>query len=166
MVVDADVVATFEFRDYRIADNNKIPAVGTAMYSDDGKFITNFPRQQYDNGVMKHDQTGRRFKRQVRIQKSLRAFMENSFATLAAPIKSFLLESLCWNAPNHCYGNPTYFRDFEEVMNWIYSQTESDNHAAGLLEVNGIKRLLNPDSSWTRVQIRNYIEAAWTLTHG
>lgn len=89
--VDADVVATFEYKDYSAGFLN----LGTAMLSDDGQFITNFPRQQYDNGVAKHDATRRRFKRQVRIQKNLHNEMEKNGYRVAEPIKSFLLESLC-----------------------------------------------------------------------
>jgi hypothetical protein len=163
-VVDADVVAAFEFYDYRVLSGGG-PAIGTAMFSDNGKFITNFPQQQYDNGVAKHDSTNRRFKRQVRIQKSLRAHMEDQQNQAARPIKSFLLESLCWNVPNHCYGNAMYYQDFEEVMKWIYGKTETDIEAASLLEVNGIKRLIGPHSPWSRFEIRSYVESAWTVTH-
>ena len=164
-LIDADVVATFELRDYRFPAGSRQFVLGTGMYSDDRKFITNFPRQQYDNGVAKHDATNRRFKRQVRIQKSLRNEMEGNRSTVALPIKSFLLESLCWNAPNHTFPGRSYFDDFENVTRWIYAKTENDVEAGSLLEVNGIKRLFGPHNSWTRSQVRAYVEAAWAYTH-
>ena len=95
---------------------------------------------------------------QVRIQKNLRAKLDDLGAVAARPIKSFLLESLCWNVPDHCYGHRSYFEDFEHVMRWIYEQTQSDLQAAGLFEVNGIKRLFGDHNSWTRLQVRTYIE--------
>jgi hypothetical protein len=161
--IDADVIPTFEYKDYRTSASR--PAMGTAMYSDDGQLITNFPKQQYDNGVAKHDATSRRFKRQVKIQKTLRNSLEDLGYSSAKPIKSFFIESLCWNAPNHCYGYPTYYQDFEQVLPWIYNKTATDEEAAGLLEVNGIKRLFGPHNSWTRFQVRSYIESAWAYTH-
>lgn len=163
--IDADVVATFEYRDYNRDNLFGGPVFGTALRSDKGEFCTNFPQQQYDNGVSKHDATNRRFKRQVRIQKNLRNEMTEAGSLSAEAMKSFLIESLCWNAPNPLYGNGQYFSDFENVMRWIHRETETDAQASGLLEVNGIKRLIDSHNPWTRQMIRSFVEEAWTLTH-
>jgi hypothetical protein len=160
--IDADVVATFEYRDYSVPGN---PAYGTVLFADDGSQVTNFPKQQYDNGVAKHDQTRRRFKRQVRVQKNLRHEMEEKGHQTAKPIKSFLLESLCWNVQNYCYGHATYFEDFERVMAWLFQKTSTDAEAGGLLEENGIKRLFGAHNSWSRSEVNSYIASAWAYTH-
>ncbi|RCW80895.1 nucleotidyltransferase domain-containing protein [Phyllobacterium bourgognense] len=164
-LIDADVVATFEYRDYSAPPFARDYSEGTVLFSDDGNLVTNFPSQQYSNGVAKHDRTNRRFKRQVRIQKSLRNKMEAEGLTVAEPIKSFLIESLCWNAPDDNYGNTTYVSDFENVMNWSYSKTGTDDETFALLEVNARKRLFAAQNSWTRLQLRQYLESAWAYAH-
>ena len=163
--IDADVVPTFSYKDFRIFGAYSNPAVGTALISDKGEFCTNYPHQQYDNGVAKHSETSRRFKRQVRVQKNLRNHINEQGLEVSKPIASFLLESLCWCAPNSCYGHADYYDDFEHVMRWIYQKTESDAEVAGLLEVNGIKRLFDANNPWSRLQVRNYVEVAWEITH-
>lgn len=161
-LLDADVVATFEFRDYTSGYLIK----GTALISDrEGRLHTNFPVQQYDNGVTKHAETSRAFKRQVRIQKTLRNKMSDEGKTSARPITSFLLESLCWNSPIFCYANSTYYSDFEAVLRWLHPKLASPSEASDLREVNGVKRLFGSHNAWTINEVRSYIEAAWGYTH-
>lgn len=163
--VDADVVPTFIYKDYRLKNANGGPVVGTALKANDGTLCINFPDHQHDNGVAKNNSTARKFKRQVRIQKNLRNFMEESNVPSAKPIKSFLLESLCWNAPDHCYNGNHYYDDFEKILEWLYAKTETDAEASSLLEVNGIQQLFGDHNSWTRDQVRNFIYEAWKRTH-
>lgn len=160
--VDADVVPCFNFRDY--TDPRGL-FHGTALRADDGQLCTNFPEQQYDNGVNKHRTTKRRFKRQVRIQKNIRNFMDEKGIRSAVPIKSFLIESLCWNAPDHCYGHNHYFDDFEKVLQWAYLKTETDMEAGSLFEVNNIKRLFGNHNKWTRNEVRQFLTDLWNITH-
>ena len=97
--VDADAAPCFA---YRLYFNGWLYHDGTALIADDtGRLVTNFPRQQYDNGVAKNDATDRRFKRAVRIVKKLSHEMEDAGVASARPIASFLIESLIWNARDH-----------------------------------------------------------------
>ena len=68
--IDADVVATFEYRRYLGDESNRWHA-GVAFETDGGALIKNFPDQCYNNGVTKNDRVGRRYKRVVRILKRL-----------------------------------------------------------------------------------------------
>ena len=164
--VDADVVATFAYRQYYLTGTGYKFHAGTALRTDrENKLITNFPQQQYDNGVSKNDATQKRFKKQVRTQKSLRNKMEDEGVAAALPIPSFLIESLCWCTPNSCYGNSTLFSDFEASLEWQYNATETEGSASTLKEVNAIKGLFGPHNEWTRQQVRSYLEAAWRFTH-
>ena len=68
--VDADVVATFEHRRYsgqQCADGTYHYLSGIGFETDAGKRILNWPEQAYDNGVAKHESTGRRYKKVIRI---------------------------------------------------------------------------------------------------
>ncbi len=136
-----------------------------ALTSDNNRLATNFPKQQYERGVEKNDSTGRRYKAQVRLQKALRNQMEEAGVEAATAIASFLVESLCWCAPNGCYGYPTLFGNFEAVIMWAYGQTETEQGSGLLREANGIKSLFGSHNPWTRIDVRNYLDAAWALTH-
>ncbi len=94
--VDADAVACFEYRLYYYDFNGRLGYhKGTALVTDrEGERVTNFPKQQYDNGVAKNESTGRRFKPLVRVVKKLRNEMDDAGIAEAGPIASFLLESL------------------------------------------------------------------------
>lgn len=158
--VDADVVATFAYREYYITPAGYAWHKGTALLTDrEKKLVTNFPQQQYDNGVAKHDATGRRFKKQVRIQKTLRNEIEEHSPSVTKPITSFLIECWVWNAPNNCFNRGSLFDDFEAVMKWVY------NNTAGMKEVNGIKPLFGAHNPWTEADVRTFIEVAWKITH-
>ena len=103
--VDADAAPCFA---YRLYFNGWQYHEGTALIADDTRrLITNFPQQQYDNGVAKNNATDRRFKRAVRIAKKLSHEMEEAGVASARPMASFLIESLIWNAPDHLFGRPS-----------------------------------------------------------
>jgi hypothetical protein len=77
--VDADVVAAFEHRRYsglKNADGSYAYLSGIAFNTDDGKHIINWPEQHYDNGLEKHEATGKRFRKVIRILKRLRNRMQ------------------------------------------------------------------------------------------
>ena len=95
--VDADAAPCFA---YRLYFNGWLYHDGTALIADDtGRLVTNFPRQQYDNGVAKNDATDRRFKRAVRIVKKLSHEMQE---WRRQGRSSFLIESLL-----HLFGPPS-----------------------------------------------------------
>ena len=160
--VDADAVAAFAFRQYFFKDDGSYSFhPGTALITDrEGMLITNFPDQQYKNGVDKNEATGRRFKKQVRIEKALCNMMGG-----ATPITSFLIESWVWCAPDECFGGDTLFDDFESVLFWVDGQVDDAVRASILTEVNGVKRLFGHHNPWTPQDVRAFFKAAWHLTH-
>lgn len=87
--VDADVVACIDFRHYYREANSVLNyAKGTALMTRAGKRITNFPNQQYDNGVCKNTGTQQRFKPMVRIFKKLSCEMTDKGIVSARPMKN------------------------------------------------------------------------------
>lgn len=97
--VEIDVVPTWQYRRY--GENRFLYDEGVKLYADnDGKEIINFPKQHLKNGVLKNNNTSRRFKRLVRIVKNLNLRMEDDGYYKNANITSFLLECLTYNYPN------------------------------------------------------------------
>ena len=120
--VAADVVPTFEYRDFRHVP----PTVGTSFLCD-GRVIVNFPQQHYDNGVAKNDATARRFKAVARILKGLRYELVNAGIASAEAVQSFEIESLVWNVPNPAFGALTLREDLKAVIGHIHARTGTDD---------------------------------------
>ena len=91
---------------------------GTMFYpdSDPSKAILNYPKQQYANGQAKHDRTGRRFKKMVRIIKNLCNEMADAGIEAAKPIPSFLIECLAYQVPDVAFGQPTFYEELKRVL--------------------------------------------------
>ena len=157
--VDADAAPCFA---YRLYVNSWQYHEGTALIADDtGRRITNFPQQQYENGVAKNDATDRRFKRAVRIVKKLSHEMEDAGVASARPMASFLIESLIWNAPDHLFGPPSLRDMTQGVVAHLWEYTRADATCGAWREENGIKLLFHGSQSWTRAQANQFLYDAW-----
>lgn len=156
--ISADAVPCFEHRRYR-KDGNWI--TGTAFDPDVGSRIVNWPDQNYNNGVTKNTATGGRFKDVVRILKRLRYKMNDEKIAAAAPIPSFLIECLVWNAPNRAFGHDTYTSDVREVLANLFNNTIKLETCEEWGEINELKYLFKGLKTWTLAQAHAFIAAAW-----
>ncbi len=141
--VDADTVPCGRYRDYRNDFrrdvDNFIP--GVRIQADDGTVIINYPEQHIRNGVSKNQATGFRFKKIVRIMKSIRVEMENAGYKSAREMGSFVIESLLWNVPDEIYNSGSNYSEiFNFVLCWLHQ-----NPFDFFREINGIKYLKEDD---------------------
>lgn len=162
--VDADAVACFEHRRYTHRDTFGVYHYdeGTQFHPDTGATVINWPQQNYDNGVLKNEATGERFKAMVRVLKNLRNAMQQDRIPAAADVASFLLESLVYNVPNPQFGNQDYTDDLKAVMAVAWNATANDEACKNWREVNERKWLFHPTQPWTRQQAHNFLFAAWS----
>ena len=161
--IDADVIAAFELRRYTgrfNPDGLHHFHSGVAFVPKGGTRIENWPKQSYENGVKKHADTARRFKKIVRILKRLRNKMQQEEIQAAQNVASFLIESLVWNVPDEFFGHDTYQEDIREVLAHTFNGTLTDQACAKWVEVNGMKWLFS-QQPWTREQAHNFISAGW-----
>jgi hypothetical protein len=162
--IDADVVATLGYRWYtgRLnGDNSHHYHTGVAFDCDAGKRVINWPEENHENGQEKHDATGRRYKKMVRILKRLRYVMQDENIVAAKNIPSFLIECLVWNAPNDAFGHDTYREDIRAVLMHTFNDTLSDEKCHEWGEVNELKYLFRASQPWTREQAHDFLSAAW-----
>lgn len=162
--VDADVVPTFERRRYtgqKFSNGADYFLSGVAFIPDKGGLIENWPQQNYDNGVARNDETGRRYKRVIRILKRLRDRMQGDSITETNNIASFLIESLVWNAPVEACQHDTYSADLRYVVADIWNRTRKDEDCSEWGEVNELKDLFRPVQPWSRQQANNFLQAVW-----
>lgn len=166
--VDADAVAVFEYRHHYVAQSGSIYYhKGTALLTDnEGRLVTNFPQQHYDNGVAKNKATSRRFKALTRIVKNLRNEMDEVGIPQAKPITSFLIESLAWNWPNELFNQSSWTSMVNAFLAYIWSATETDHGCSNWREVNGIKLLFGSHNEWSRLQVHQFAEAAYVYIEG
>jgi len=161
--VDADVVPALAYR-YYYGDgyNNYIEPEGIAfLCGGDGQKIVNWPHQTYENGKDKHDRTGQRHRKVVRILKRLRNKMQDEKIASAKDIGSFLIESMVWNAPDGHFGNVNYHDDIRAVLAYCFNETLSTGSHATLCEVNDRKYLFGVHQSWTRERAHDFFSGAW-----
>lgn len=158
--VEADVAAFFEHRRYTSAYDY---LSGVEMIPDDGRppRVRNWPEQHYTNGVNKNDRTGRRYKRMVRILKSLSNEMSSEGITSAKNAPSFLVECLVWNAPNENFSHTSYRPMVRSVLAWLFNKTMSSDDCNDWGEVSELKYLFRSSQPWTRESAHRFLSDAW-----
>lgn len=156
--IAADVVPCFEYRHYR---KDKTDVKGTAFDPDNGGRVINWPDQNYKNGVAKNTATGGRFKDVVRILKRLRNKMNHEKIAAAAPIPSFLIECLVWNAPNPGFGHDTYTADVRAALAYLFNNTIKFDDCKEWAEVSEMKYLFWNGQPWNFNQAHAFVSAAW-----
>jgi hypothetical protein len=162
--IDADVVPTLEHRRYTGNNNpDGTPAFlsGVALSPDKGSVIKNWPQQNHDNGVARNTDSGRSYKRVIRILKRMRNKMQEEKIAGADNIASFLIECLVWNAPPEAFKRDTYSAILRHVITDVWNRTRKDEDCKDWGEVNELKYLFRTSQPWTREQANNFLAAAW-----
>lgn len=160
--VDADVVPTLAYRYYNGEGvDDYIQPTGIGFDTKDRGRIINWPEQTYQNGLDKHNETSKRFRKMVRIVKRLRNYMQEKGVKEANDIGSFLIESMIWNAPYDAFGHDTYSADVRAVLAHCFNETLPNGSHATLREVNNIKLLFGTHQAWTRERAHSFFSKAW-----
>lgn len=161
--VDADAAPCFEYRLYYFDNWGCLRChEGTALVANDtGCLALNFPQQQYTNGIMKNEITGKRFKKSVRIIKKLSHEMEENGYTSAKNMSSFLIESLVWNSNNEWFNSQSLMIMTQDILAHLWEHTREDTTCKNWTEENGIKFLFHTTQKWERAQVNRFLFDAW-----
>lgn len=145
----ADVVVCCQYRRYRsVISYDYVEGMAFWTQNDDRQVI-NYPKIHYDNGVVKHQNSNKRYKPTVRLFKNYRGYILND----ATP--SYFLECLIYNVPNSKFGT-SYQDSFCEVINWL-NQADIDSFICQ----NGQHKLFGTSpEQWTISQARTFIANA------
>ncbi len=157
--VDADVVPSFEFREYYDVNNPSRFRSGVRFYSADETEITNYPKQHIDRGIEKNGRTQKRFKRMARVLKSLQVEMIDE-KKIVKKLPSFFIESLTYNVPDENFGATNYRADVQNILAYLFNNTRPADKPEWF-EVNGIKFLFHPTQPWTKADAHAFVETAW-----
>jgi len=157
----ADVVPCFEY--HRIYGRSYYGELlyhqGTRIYPERGAYIHNWPRQQYENGVVKNNATGRHYKRMVRALKRLETYLVANVGLAELP--SFFMECLVYNVPNNLLENASYVADMRGVLAHVFNATRGDERCKEWLEANERKFLFHASQPWSRAQAHELASKAW-----
>lgn len=162
--VDADVVACLEHRRYTHKNSyGEYQYIsGTEFFSDDNSRIVNWPKQHFENGVQKNNDTNQRFKYMVRVFKRLRNDMMDNNISSAKSIPSFLIESLIWNVPNEIFGNSNYCDDVRNIIRYLHLSTMKDESCHEWREISELKYLFRITQPWKRNEVNTFLAEAWS----
>lgn len=156
--VDADVVPCFEHRRY---SNDGSYILGNGFRTrEENELVKNFPEQHYENGVLKNNNTSRRYKRVVRILKRLR-YTLNDQGYKHENISSFLIECLVWNVPNNLFNNTTYTEDVLKVLNYLIENTSTKDKCKEWGEVSDLLYLFHSSKQYTRQEVNEFLNDAY-----
>lgn len=158
--VESDVAAFFEHRRYTSATQY---LSGVEMRPDDQKpfIVRNWPEQHYKNGVSKNDSTSRRYKRIVRILKTLSNEMSDNGVNSAKETPSFLVECLVFNASKSCFEYSSYTSMVRAVLAELFNNTLNDDKCSEWGEVCELKYLFKGAQPWTRQSAHQFLSDAW-----
>ena len=166
--VQADVVPSFQYRNYRNDKNNNSNnfVEGIKFFASDNTEIINYPKIHVSNGIKKNDQTSRRYKRTVRLYKRIRNKMIEDGLPVSGNIRSFLIEGLLWNVPNSIFTNQDTWNDIlRQTIIFLYNNLKTEEGCKEWGEVSEHFYLFHSGRKWNRedtsaflVQMWNYLE--------
>ncbi len=107
----ADVVICIQYRKYS-ADLSKFIKGMTFWVPSESRWIINYPKSHYNNGVYKNQNTDTWYKRTVRLFKNSRGYISGDLTP------SYFLECMLYNVPDEDFGT-NYQDTFCNVVNWL-----------------------------------------------
>lgn len=158
--VNADVIPSYEYKRY--ASPTRVEAIGIGLVPDNGWRIHSFPEQHYDNGVQKNKDTDGSYKDIVRIIKNARNALVNAGIITADAMPSFLLECVVWNTHEMHFMHSTYQDMTSAVISKIWSDMGDFEQHNNYAEVSDLKWLFRGDKKWTPLQVKAFLENAWS----
>ena len=156
--VTADVVPCLEHRRYSSRDNY---ISGIEFWSEGGKRIINWPKQHYENGVLKNNTTDRAFKSVVRILKNAKNDMVDTGLVSDDSMPSFLLECLVWNVPDENFKYSTWTAKARAVLAKLFNDTLKKEGCWDYTEVSDLKWLFRGDPKWTHQTANDFLGKVW-----
>ena len=104
---DADLVITLSYKE------------GLALYlPDEKRWVVSYPQQHHRQGQKKEQDTGKRFKRTVRMFKAARNQLASKGALTKEDAPFYFIECLLYNVPDQLFA-PKLAPAFEGVLAWL-----------------------------------------------
>lgn len=158
--VDADVVPCFVHKRFRSLYS--VEAEGIELVTDADVHVHSFPKQHYDNGVAKNNDTDKMYKSVARILKNVRNELADGNTITLENMPSFFLECLVWNVlPNTHFQKETYAAATRAIIATVWNEMREAEKANNYAEVSDLKWLFRDSQNKTYQQAQNFMQHAW-----
>jgi len=146
-----DVVVCIQYRKY--LDLSKFIEGMTFWIPNESRWVVNYPKLHYENGVDKHQNANNRYKPNVRMFKNVRNYLIGQGIIQDDFAPSYFLECLIHNVPNENFGG-SYQGTFCNIVNWL-----NDANLDGFICQNGQLKLFGMTSEqWNTNQAKEFIK--------
>jgi hypothetical protein len=156
----ADVVACIQYRQYRSLVIDDFIEGMKFYISNESRWVINYPKIHYDNGVRKNSGTNGWYKPSVRVFKNIRSYLVNKGRLPSHLVPSYFLECLLYNVSNYNFGT-SYQATFCNLLNWLidadFSRFVCQNEQLSLFG--------NSPEQWTEDHARRLLLVLSNLWH-
>lgn len=161
--VEADCIPSFQYRNYKYnsSSSERNFVEGIKYFASDHTSVVNYPKVHIKSGIAKNTQTGRNYKRLVRVIKRLRNKMalDNYFNN--ENITSFLIECLIWNVPNKYINNyDTWDETIKQTLIFL-NESIKDSSYEKWGEVSEMLYMFHSGRKWTINDVQSFINSLW-----
>lgn len=164
--LDADVLVCEQYRNYVSFDGSTERGYveGVEFWAqEDRRWIVNYPKQHYDNGVTKQQATDDWFKPTVRTFKNIRNYLLDHDRIPDDCAASYFIQGMLYNVPDGRFGY-THRQNFEDVLAWLSASIDS---YGSFVCQNGIVPLFGySDEQWNITDMMLFLRAVRELDRG
>lgn len=161
--VQADVVPSLQFRNYRYAnsfDPNQF-VEGIWFIALDGTEVVNYPKKHIENGKSKNISTDGYYKKAVRIMKHIKNDMAGDGVANDNTISSFLIESLVYNVPNEVFTVYSSWNiTIRKIIYYLYEGICNQKYKEWT-EVSRMFYLFHNERKWNVDDVKQWLATAW-----
>lgn len=156
----ADVVVCLQYRKYpdRPRSLDDFVEGMTFWVPSENRWVINYPKLHYENGVKKHQDTNERYKPTVRMFKNARTYLIERKVMPVDLAPSYFLECLLYNVPKDKFSSNLQ-STFCNVINWLweadFSQFVCQNEQLPLFG--------NTPEQWSEDKARRFLQAMVNL---
>jgi hypothetical protein len=156
----ADVVVCLQYRKYPDRSRSKDGFVEgmTFWVPSERRWVINYPKLHYANGVKKNQDTNGRYKPTVRMFKNARTYLIERKVILVDLAPSYFLECLLYNVPNDKFSSNLQ-STFCNVINWLW---EADFRQF-VCQNEQLPLFGNTPEQWSEDKARRFLEAMVNL---
>lgn len=162
---EADVVPCIQYRkyiDYGYSAESKRFVEGMKFFAtEDNREVINYPKRHYAFGAEKNQQTGKMYKKTVRIFKNIKIKLIDSGNLEKKTAPSYFIENLLYNIPNDKFVNNNFSQTVFNILKWL---GDNRNNMSSFICQNEIVDLFGEvQVQWNETDAKSFINESITF---
>jgi len=153
----ADVVVCLQYRKYpdRPRSEDDFVEGMTFWVPSENRWVINYPKLHYANGIKKNQDTNGRYKPTVRMIKNARTYLSERGVIAVDLAPSYFLECLLYNVPDDKFGS-NFQTTFCNVINWLLLEA---NFSQFVCQNEQLRLFGNSPEQWSEDKARRFLQA-------